>query len=492
MAALAWAADKLGLVTRYRSGSMQQDFLRAASDMGDDRLTHYDRAEDYYCGEHRVRLNTRERQYLEASGYRFAENYVETIVDAKANALRVRRFRSDDEELQSWAADLWRRNRMDAGQKRIHRGAVKLGDYFLILEYDPIEKRVRWCPNDPRNVKVVYDSDEALYGAKCWSTSRVSASNPEGKAIERLNIYWPDSIEKWFRVSNDGDWVRFEETPGADYAAWWTMTGEPKGDAIGIPIIHFANKPNPFYGVSKARPVIPQQDALNKSIVDFFWVMDAQGWPQQWGSGVTAEDVKRHPGSLWTAESPDAKFGQLEPADPTKSISAIESQIKRMASRSNTPLHLMLAGGNLPSGESLKSSESGFIHEGEDFQVDNGNRYEDAVRLSRRIDVAFGESSSLLDDASLDCEWKGIETRNEVDDWNVAVLKSTLGVSTDTILSEQGYDPKAEREKRANDPNMAAQELLAKAKAMDQAPVRSEDAGGGQQPAQKPGNRRTA
>lgn len=489
--AFAWAADKLGLAARFRKGEMEQDFLRAAADMGEDRLAHYGRSDAYYDGEHRVQLISREREFLEASGYRFSENYCETIVDAKADALRVRGFSSDSKGFQEYAKQLWRRNRMDAGQKRIHRGAIKLGDYFLIVEPQdgPYPK---WCPNDPRYVKVVYDSDEPLYAVKVWGTSRVSASNPQGQSIQRLNIYWPDSIEKWFRVSNDGDWGRFIEKPGDDYAQWWTLDGKPSGDPIGIPVIHFANKPNPHYGISKLRGVIPQQDALNKSIVDFFWVMDAQGWPQQWGSGVTADDIKRHPGSLWTTQHPDAKFGQLDPADPTHSISAIESQIKRMASRSNTPLHLMLAGGNLPSGETLKTSESGHIREGEDFQADNGNRYEDAVRLSRRIAVAFtpGEDE-LHEDASLDCEWKGIETRNEVDEWNVAVLKQQLGVSAETLLSEQGYDPKEERRKRAADPSMAAEELLANAKAM-QAPTRSEERGGGEQPAQNPRNRRIA
>jgi hypothetical protein len=424
---------------------------------------------------------------MEASGYRFAENFCEPVVDVKASALSVRGFKSDSKELAEFAKKLWRVNRMDAGQKRIHRGAIKLGDYFLIAE-PQLGGPPKLCANDPRCVKVVYDSDEPLYASKVWRTSRVSVSNPRGDSIYRLNIYWPDQIEKWYSNSVAGPWSPFIEFPGAEHKMWWKM---PNGDPIGIPVLHFANKPNPHYGVSKLRGVIPQQDVLNKSVIDFFWVMDAQGWPQQWGTGVTAEDVKRHPGSLWTTASENGRFGQLDPADPAGAILAIESQIKRMASRSNTPLHLMLAGGNLPSGESLKSSESGFIHEGEDFQVDNGNRWEDAVRLSRRIAVAFVDGESdLYEDSALDCEWKGIETRNEVDEWNVAVLQKEIGVSSHTILAEKGYDPEEERKKREEEGSDAASMLLERAQQM-QAPTRSEEAGGGQQPAQKPDNRRT-
>lgn len=481
-----WRSFKSSVST----ASAEQDFLRDASDMGSDRLENYRRAGDYYDGNHRVQLTSREKQFLQSSGIPYAENFCETIVDSKSGALRVRGFNSDDDGLIEFSKKLWSENRMDAGQKRVHRGAVKLGDYFVIVEPgDP----PKLCPNHPANVKVVYDSDEPLYAVKVWNTSRPSASNPDG-TIKRMNIYWPDSISKWYSESSTGDrWAAFREKEEDEgNTAFWTLDGTPTGEPIGIPVVHFANKPDPFYGVSKLRGVIPQQDALNKSLIDHFWVMDAQGWPQQFVTGTgSGGDIKRHPGSLWEIESEDAKVGQLEPADPEKTIFAIESQVKRMASRSNTPLHLMLAGGNLPSGETLKTSESGFIREGEDFQVEEGNAWEDTIRLAARIATAFNDDDDVSEDASLDCKWDEIETRNEVDEANVAVLKQTLGVSQDTLLTELGYDPKEEREKREASGEGAAAELLARAEAM-QVPTRSEENGGGRQPMQAPRNRTVA
>jgi hypothetical protein len=148
----------------------------------------------------------------------------------------------------------------------------------------------------------------------------------------------------------------------------------------------------------------------------------------------------------------------------------------------------MLAGGNLPSGETLKTSESGFTREGEDFQVEAGNRWEDVMRLAARIHNAFNEGPEIPEDVSHSCEWKGIASRNEVDEANVAVLKQTLGVSQDTLLSEMGYDPEEERSKREKAGEGAAAELLARAQQLE-APVRSEANGGGMQPAQNPANR---
>ncbi len=488
-----------------RSARRERDFLTTAADMDEvrpGRLNDYRRASKYYGGEHGTRLTAREKEYLEASGLTYCENYCETIVDAAAGSQTMRGFSSTSTELAQFARDLQRENRFDALQKRVHRGTVKLGDYFLILEHPGEGKGLpRAHANHPKQVKVVYDSDEALYAVKVWNTSRKSVSNPDGRPIKRMNVYWPDAIEKWYCRDADGDvWAPFHQVDGEEgNTAFWTMDGTPDGEPIGIPVIHFARKPDEFYGRSKLQGVIPQQDALNKTLIDLYWVMDAQGWPWQYATGAEANDVVRHPGSFLTVKNPDAKIGQLDPADPSKAIGAAESQIKRMSATSSTPLHLMLAGGNLPSGETLKTSESGFVREGEDFQTDNGNRWEDFVYLARRIERAYGDRE-VPDDAWVEAQWKSVETRNQVDEWNVAILKDTLGVSRSTILSEQGYDPDDERRKRKKDigPDAAADELLRRAREMQgqptgtiQAPTRSEELGGGEQPAQDPANRRT-
>lgn len=489
MAALSRALQALGLAKQREDD--EQEWLKAAADMGSARLDAYDLAERYYRGEHQVQLTDREREFLEASGLPFSENYCETIADAAVNRLRVVGFGSEDQQLAEFAKGFWHDNRLKAGQVPVHEAAVKLGDAFVIVEPGENGKKPRAHYNDPRHVKVVYDSGEALYAAKIWPTRRVSVSNPQGRPILRMNIYWPDQVEKFFSLAENGDWAPFVGKPGEAAKVWWTMDGTASGEPIGIPVVHFAHKPCPHYGVSKLRNVIPQQDAFNKTVIDHFWVMDAQGWPQQWGKGVGDEqEIKRHPGSLWTVENENAEFGQFVAADPTKTIQALESQIKRMASRSQTALHLMLAGGNLPSGETLKTSESGQTHAAERFHLDNGGRWEDVPLLAARVEAAFGESDPPLD-AALETRWKQPESRNEIDEANTAVLWQTLGVSEDTILSRLGFDPAEERRKRERngDGAAAAQELLARARQM-QAPTRSEEMGGGQQPAQNPANRR--
>lgn len=485
------AADMLGLLPPAAlSPRAHQDFLREAADMGSDRLAGYDLADDYYGGDHRTKLDEREQAYLEASGLSYCENFCETIVDTMVARLTVRGFASENKARREFATALLADNRMRSGQIPVTEDTVKLGDGFVIVEPGKAGEKPRIQYNNPRQVKIVYDSGEALYASKVWATTRRSPSNPNGRAIRRLNIYWPDRVEKWFSVSTNGDWAPFHEDEGEDasHIVWWTMSGLEGGEPIGIPVIHFANKPSPYYGVSELKSVIPQQDSLNKELIDHFWVMDAQGWPQQWGSGVKLDDVVRHPGSIITAEKEGAKFGQFQPADPTKSISSIESTIKRMASRSQTPLHLMLAGGNLPSGETLKTSESGATRKGTRFQVVNGDRWVDVETIAARVETAFGDTNPPLD-AIVTCDWEPIETRNEIDEANTAAVKKTVGVSTDTLLQDLGYDPDKERENRAKEAPIVASELMSRAREM-QAPTRSEERGGGRQPDQDPDSAR--
>lgn len=496
---ITWLGAKLGLLARRgESSQFAQEWLSAAADMGRQRLDGYALASDYYDGEQRVQLIEREREFLEASGLPFAENFCETIVDAMVNRLRVTGFGSESEPLAEFAKAFWRENRLDAGQKSVHMDAVKLGDGFVIVEPGADGELPRAYCNRPEQVKVVYDSGEPLYAVKAWTTRRVSASNPNGRPIRRMNIYWPDQVEKWFSLSGNGDWVPFSDSKGEDHSAWWTMDGTASGEPIGIPVVHFAHKPSAHYGRSKLRNVIPQQDGLNKQVVDLFWVMDAQGWPQQWAKGVGDDDLKRHPGSLWTVENDEAEFGQFEAADPTKANTSVESLIKRMASRSSTPLHQMLAGGNLPSGETLKTSESGLTGEVGGVHPPWGNNWEDVVTVGARIESAFGDGDPPLD-ATLDCRWEQAESRNEIDEANTAVLWRTLGVSEDTILSRLGFDPAEERRKRVrdgDDQNRAAEELRRRAEEMrtggdpPQAPTRPEERGGGRQPDQDPNNAR--
>lgn len=480
------------------TGKARQEFLRAAADMGSARLNAYRLYDEYYEGEHRVLLLDRARRYLEASGIRYCENFCETIVDVMCQRLEVVGFQVEDNDAASdWLTKtVWPRNEMDEKEGVVHTETTKKGDGFLIVGYDAERELPTFTWNRPEIVKPVY-SDESpdvmLYAAKIWTTNQISSTNPTGEIINRLNLYYPDRVEKWFSIGDqDGkeDWaphVDPEDLDEAGAAKWpipWTMDGTPDGEPIGIPVIHFRNKPKGrTFGRSEMHGVIPQQDALNKQLLDLFYVMDAQGWKQRWASGIPDDTTLNIAIGEWVKSSNEnAKFGEFDAEDPGPMGEQIEGTLRRMAARSQTPLHLMMTGGTLPSGETLKTAESPLVHKDKDRMITHGNSWSKAMRLGVRVVEAFGNLPTVVieDEAGEDGEpksrsiqvsidpdaeiktiWGNPESRNEQSETNtLGVQVELLGLSKTTALRKLGYDPDEEEELREQEAEEEPEPLI--------------------------------
>src|SRR5262249_22116319 len=139
----------------------RQDFLRAASDLGADRLKWYQTFQEYLDGDQKTLLNDRALLYLRRSGLDFSENFCETIVDSLCARIRIEGFDCDGgkdtykptgedaatdtadgdkpdpaEDLAAQLLDWWRRASNQATAGNIHRTAIGKGDSFLIVDYD--------------------------------------------------------------------------------------------------------------------------------------------------------------------------------------------------------------------------------------------------------------------------------------------------------------------------------------------------------------------
>jgi hypothetical protein len=475
---IARVADYLGLA---RDDSADRDFLNDAADMGAERVERYAIYRDYYDGRHKGQLLERARIVLQASGLPFAENFTETVVNAHASRLVLDAFNVVDEQTsEEWLNDWRSRSDLAAVAQTIHKTTLRDGDGILIGEWDPVTGQPRMCWNDPATVKPVYGATGHLeYASKVWTTTQTGPSNPTGMEVRRLNVYWPDRIEKWFTIGESEDWQRWvdgyevdpqtglpilDEHTGEQIAAWptpWLLGTDP----IGVDVVHFRNDPlGEDYGRSVEQHVIPQQDQLNKQVLDLFYVMDSQGWKQRWASGI--DDT---PGRLrvaigeWVTSSNDmAKFGEFSAEDPTKLVETIEGTLRRLAARSRTPLHELLTS-TAPSGEERKQAESGIVAATEERHVDFRTPWVRVARLVNRMALAFGDGAvPIPDDAVIEPIWKMAETRSDLEDAQVANIHHGLGVSGATLLRKLGYDPDEEAELRASE----NQEAVTQAKAM--------------------------
>lgn len=436
----------------------RNEILTELADPDEKRAKDYALYERYYEGDHKVRLTDRERQYLQRAGIPFSENFCETIVDTMAHRLTVTGFLCEDnEQAQEWADEWFAGDAIAEVAGTIHTQAPMKGDAFLGVDWDDEAKTPTFHWNDPAACKAIYNAaGELLMVAKFWNEAAPTPTNPEGAAIRRLNLYLEDRVEKWFTVASAGQaqWAMHLDEEGEKWPVDWTR---PDGTPRGVGIIHFRNKPKGRdYGRSELRSVIPQNDFLNKQIIDLANVLDNQGFPQRWAVGVspkTAETLKNVAGEIWATPNEQAKFGQFDSAEVKGILEAIEASLKRMAGRSHTPMHLLIAGAitQLPSGESLKTAEAGLIFKCKDSHPTYGLNWSRGTGIAAGLEADYGESGLTYNGESFDTQWEDPTSRNELAELEVAQAKSSIGVSQTTLLEEAGYDPAVEAERRRDE-----------------------------------------
>jgi len=435
--------------------TQQQEFLRKLAKPDEPRLSRYNLAEQYYDGDQGVPLTDRQRTYLQtnAGDVPWCENFAETIVDVMAQRLKLEGFTVEgQEDFETDVKDWWADGQCDELQGVVHTEVSKLGDGFVFAEWDAELERPCFYWNHPRLCKAFYDEDDntkLAFLVKRWNAKL------NGQAVRRMNLYWPERIEKWYSLSNDEG-----TTEGSLWVAWTfdtdPATGESDGGIIpwlrsdgeprGIPAVHFRNKPKgSTYGRSEIISTIPQQDGLNKLVLDEFETIDSQGG-NKWGTGIEGDvEFKSSAGEVWIAPNPDAKFGQFDAADLTGVHAATDGQLGRIAARTQTPMHLMFAGGNLPSGETLKTSESGLTAKCDDRKITHGTSWAQLQSIGRVLANDFG-GKNYDETARIEPQWEPSESRNDLAEAQVAQIKLELGVSKRTLLAEMGYDPDVEAE----------------------------------------------
>jgi hypothetical protein len=429
-------------------GQAQQDFLNDAADMGADRLDAYRLAEQYYCGEKGVPLLDRAKEYLERSGLPYTENFCRLIVLSQKRRLKLEGFQVEDDEAASdWLTNTWfGRRRGDRLQGVVHLETLKLGDGFVIVDWDTRRAGlVRRGTTRGRSSR----STTTRTAMSCC-TSRRPGRRPgrasrtrTGRTIRRLNLYYPDRVEKWFSPdSGDGGggsvWAPYlVDTDEGGIVQWpipWTMNGDFDGEPIGIPVFHFREQPGAgLFGESVLRDPIRLQDALDKQSVDLHMVMDQLGWRWPWIAGLTEkqqEALQLAIGDI--ALLPEgAEMGQLDGQDPRPMMETLEGTIARMAVLSSTPLHELTVNGEQPSGESRKMAELR-VAAAEDRHVYLGNTWEDVARMANRLAVVFGDGTvPVIDpDAEIDAQWDSAATRDELLEAQTLVMHQELGAST--------------------------------------------------------------
>jgi hypothetical protein len=396
-------------------------------------------ARDYYNGDHPTLLTDRQREFLHhRRRLKFAMNYCRLVIDAVVERLAVTGFRADDQRTASWLASLWKTARLDAISKAVHLAAVRDGNGFIIVDYDPLADRPRFSLNQSDDgsggVSMQYDADgNPVYAAKRWTVD----GGPGAGITRRLNLYYPDRIEKYISNTTTPFWQPIKDEPFP--LPWLDRFGDP----LGIPVIHFRNRDvGTAQGSSEITDVIPLQDALNKTLIDLIAVADTNAFPLLVALGFEVpEDFTISPGALvQIPPTMDAHtdFKMLSGADLSNFIGVLEHLVMEIARVSSTPLSRFQASGQVAAEGTLKQQDAGLVAKVEHKQVTFGNAWEDAMQMAIRLQNTFG--AARYDDTSpLETLWRPAAPRSEVEQLQTLLLKAQLGVPAEILLAEAGY-----------------------------------------------------
>ena len=397
--------------------------------------TRYSRFERYYRGEHDLSFATEKFKSTFGSLFReFALNLCPAVCDAVRDKLKITSFSVEDAggrtDVDAVVRRIWQANRMSLRAAGIHKEALKNGDAYAIVWPDA-DGRPSIYPNRAANCTAFYDDESpgrTVRAAKYWRT---------GDRLTRLNLFYPDRIEKYVTAGRDDGWLpdAKEFVPFADVP----VVPNPFGT---VPVFHFANNADiGMPGTSELEAALPIQDGLNKSVLDMLVAMEFSAFRQRWAAGIDFnydDDGKVIPpfhagvDHIWMTDNAEAKFGDFDSADLEQFLKVKDSFRTDIASVTGTPLYyLMPQLRGFPSGESLRKAETRFLAKIRDRQEAFGQVWADVMSFAVRI--------SGGGDVRLVTEWEDAGSRSEREVLENIILKKQVGISSEQALIEAGY-----------------------------------------------------
>lgn len=390
----------------------------------------------YYTGDHPLpflskahqdKIRSEFRQMLDDS----RSNFMRLVIDAVAERLTVSGFRlSAESDMQadkdSW--DIWQANNLDSlSRTAFLETLIKGVSYFSVWAPETSDGYASIAVEDALETIIAYTPgsnfsrrDAAL---KAW--------NDPAAGVERANVYLPDGIYKYQRPASGftalSQWATRDSGRGWEPVKDDEYVENPTGI---VPIVALRNRPRLL---CEGESEIADHFRIQNQINAFLFLLALAGYfgahRQRWVTGIKLETDEatgqlKEPydvaiDKLWAEERPDAKFGDFEQTDLGQYLKSIDQKVEHLALVSRTPRHYMIPSGQEPSGDAIKSAESGLVKKVMDKQDDFADGLEEMLRLARMFQ---GESDLPVDSEVV---------------WADPAVESE-GVRTDAVIKKYG------------------------------------------------------
>jgi hypothetical protein len=391
----------------------------------------------YYEGDHVLHFAT--RKFREAFGSLFAaiaDNWCQLVVDSSVERLKVQGFRfgagqsADDD---AWG--IWQFNGMDAQSTMVHCESVKLGEAYWLVEPGPRGS------SDPPRVTCEHPSQMIVACNPADHRDRRAALKKwrEDDGFAYANLYLPDWTYKY----------RSQSKLSAGQRVAWRGIGIFPNRLGEVPVIPVSNAPGMLRGGSSDLQVAyPIQNALNKLLSDMLIGSEYQAFPQRVLLGVElpkgpdgmvsrAAELQASQARVWAIANENASAFEFSASDLSAFVSARESLIHGLTSKTKLPAHYVSGEVAKASGDALKAGETGLVAKVNDKKSPFGEAHEDTMRLAFRAmgDEARGKSYKA------ETIWKDSESRTFGELIDGLVKLSTIGVPVEALWERAGFSP---------------------------------------------------
>lgn len=422
-----------------------------------DRRSGLTQLDNYYEGDQRLRFAAeRFRKAFGKQFYPFSENVCPLVVDTLEQRLDVIGFRVDTGRKGVFSGqfeDVWQTNQMDAESEIAHSEALTLAAaYVLVWNTDESE-------TDP--LITVESAHEMIVehtpGSRRTRAAALKAWHDDWTGHIHATLYLPDDVHKYrstrkvdpkMRGNRDVAWERRE------------VEGEPwpLPNRIGrVPVVPLYNRPRLRRPPrSEIADVIPSQDVINKLTMDMLVASEFAAFRQRVLIGV---DVPKDPETGQVVEdywkqsleaflilpNENAKATSIEATDLNNYVQAIEHEVQKVATRTQTPPHIFFLRGQFPSGESIVAAESGLVTKARRRMRHFEDGWEEVGEMSFLV---MGKRVPLT---AIQTVWKDPESRTEAQHADaVGKKRQMLEVPLTQAWADIGYTP-AEIERMLKD-----------------------------------------
>lgn len=349
------------------------------------------------------------------------------VVSTVSQALYLDGMRTKDSRDNSALWDIWQNNGFDAGQIAVHRAALAHGMSYvkITLEEDPLTgvKVPRLRGVSAKRMTAIYADDGDQFPQ--YALEAVPQRQADGKVTYLATLY-DDTYATYFEV--DGGkfaYIAHERhglrvPPIVRYACLVDLDGQVDGEIA---------------------PFIPLFGRIDQDTFDRLVVQRFGAFKVRFGTGIEkpktdseqrAASAQLREGDLLMAADAKATFGTLDGTPLDGYIKARDSDLRDLASVTQTPPHHLLGAIANLSAEALAAAESSLMRKVDERKHGFGESHEMTLRLAGQLGTAEQRAAAL--DFDTQVRWKDTESRslNQVAD-ALAKVATSLGIPVEML-----------------------------------------------------------